>query len=182
MTNTTLPKRGSFPKGPHGETVAQRRERYEQWLIGTAATAKTPDHELHAVLFYRGKTTSVSVSPGAVERKLVAKQPSPGLCAVARCWQCMAGPDEANVQDSITACASSACGLHPVRPYQPAAQARGRAAAKAAIKRYCLECVGGSVNEVRLCPAASCALWAARPYQLAPAGARADDELEGAAC
>ncbi len=165
-----LPPRGSFPKGPRGEAPAQRRERYEQWLIDTAASAKAPDHELHAVLFYRGKNTSVSVSPGSTDRKLVPKQPSPGLCATARCWQCMAGPDEVNVQDEIAACPSNGCGLHPVRPYQVQAQARGRAAAKAAVKRYCLDCAGGSAHEVRHCPAASCAIWAARPYQLAESG------------
>jgi hypothetical protein len=154
--------RGSFPKGSRGEQPAQRRERYEQWLIATAGSAKTPDHELNAVTFYRGLTTSVSAGPGSTQRKIVPKLPSPGLCVTARCWQCVAGPDEPSAQDLIAACRRPQCGLYPVRPYQDTPEKTGRAAAKAAIRAECLDCARGNSNEVRLCHSVTCALWPAR--------------------
>lgn len=162
--------RGNFPKLPRGsapETPAQRRSRYEQWLIDTAAQAKSPDHELHAVQFYRGKTRQVRVAPGSPELKTAPTPPSRRLCITARCWQCSAGPDESNAQAAIAGCYNTRCGLHPVRPYQEGGGSQPAGARKASIRAYCLDCARGNSNEVRLCHAVSCAIWPIRPFQAA---------------
>jgi hypothetical protein len=157
--------RGSFPKGPRNENPLARRERYEQWLIATAGQAKTPDHELSAVAFYRGQTTTAPVSPSSSERKTVPRPPSPGLCIIARCWQCAAGPDESNAQDAIANCRRLKCGLYPVRPYQEQSGRVPRSALRAAIRAECLDCARGNSNEVRLCHSVTCALWPVRTFQ-----------------
>jgi hypothetical protein len=41
----------------------------------------------------------------------------------------------------------------------------GRAAPRAAIKSFCLECVGWQRSEVTLCTAVACPLWAYRPFR-----------------
>ena len=165
--------RGSFPKVPHVETVAQRRDRYERWVLNTRGAQ--PDHELHAIRFYRGQTTMVPVAPGSAERKEVPKAPSPVLCVAARCRQCE-GADDPGVAERIGACGNRRCDLLAVRPHQQRPQQSGRAASRAAIKRYCLACARGSSTEVKLCHAATCALWPIRPFQRAePDHSGADD-------
>lgn len=145
-----LPLRGSFPKGPRGETAAQRRERYEQWVLGTAAPR--PDFEGQSVQFLRARG-----------------KPSLALCIDSRCQQCVAAHDDANGAARIGGCASTACGLHPVRPYQDkGGTLPGR---RDAVYEYCGQCMGGPewrkhyrhvAEEVRQCPVVHCAIWPVR--------------------
>lgn len=43
--------------------------------------------------------------------------------------------------------------------------AKGTASPRAAIKSFCLECVGYARKEVTLCTSVACPLWLYRPYQ-----------------
>jgi len=45
-------------------------------------------------------------------------------------------------------------------------KAMGGKSMKAAIKAFCLECVGWEKEEVRLCTGLACPLWPYRPYRL----------------
>jgi len=170
--------RGNFPKGPRGETVAQRRERYELWVLSTRAPQ--PDYEEQSIQFYRGKQTSVKAAPGfSSERKLIPAKPSRKLCVTSRCWQCEAGHDDANAHLRIGNCRAPGCGLWPVRPYQEYANAPPTKDGsigdyKGAVREYCGQCAGGPnwrkhyqsvAQEVRLCPVVHCAIWPIRPGQ-----------------
>lgn len=160
MSEITLPARGSFPKGPRGETREQRRERYELWVLATRAPL--PDYEGQSIRFYRGKTTDVRTALGSSEFKTVDKTPSRRLCIASACWQCEAGHEDAGGQDRIANCQRVRCGLHTVRPYRESNTATADARRRA-ISAYCLECAGGSYNEVRLCHAVTCPIWPVRP-------------------
>lgn len=161
----TKPQRGSFPKGPTGETIAQRRERYEVWVLSTHS--RLPDYEAQSITFYRGRTKLVPIGLGATEKKEVPAAPSRRLCATSRCWQCQAGDDDPNAADAIGGCRVAKCGLWLVRPYQePAAThaepTAGRGDYIGAIRKHCLDCVGGNLQEVRRCTAPTCALFPVR--------------------
>ena len=56
------------------------------------------------------------------------------------------------------------------RKYRPAylKAAKGTASPRAAIKAFCLECVGWQGAEVDLCTARACPLYAYRPFQCVP--------------
>lgn len=159
----TLPPRGSFPAGPQGETTAHRRERYEAWVLSTHS--RVPDYEVQSIRFYRGRTKSVSAGPGSSLQKEVPAQPSRRLCVASRCWQCVAGDDDANGQDRIAQCASKRCALWPVRPYQTVEA--GRLDYKTAVPAYCRDCMGvaagGSLAAVKDCTVVNCAVFPARP-------------------
>jgi len=167
-----LPPRGSFPKGPRGETREQRRERYELWVLGTRAPQ--PDYEGQSIAFYRGKTTQVRTAPGSPDYKTVDKAPSRRLCINSACWRCEAGHEDSGAQERIAQCSRSRCGLHAVRPYREhnTATADER---RRAVSAYCLECTGGSYQEARLCHSVTCPVWPVRP------GAYADSRPDSAA-
>lgn len=161
----TKPPRGSFPKGLTGETIAQRRERYEVWVLSTHS--RLPDYEAQSITFYRDRTKLVLTRPGAAERKEVPAAPSRRLCATSRCWQCQAGDDDPNAAEAIGRCSVEKCGLWPVRPYQelaatPAEPRAGRGDYIGAIRKHCLDCVGSNLQEVRRCTAPTCALFPVR--------------------
>lgn len=61
------------------------------------------------------------------------------------------------------------------------AEARKRATPLKAIRRKCLDCVGGQVREIRLCPCEHCALW---PYRMGtrPGHSRAIQANDEARC
>lgn len=148
-THNPLPPRGSFPKGPKAETVAQRRQRYELWVLAT--DGGRPDYEVQSVRFYRDKGSA-----------------SLAACETQRCWECVAGNEDANGQSRIAECSNTTCGLWPVRPYQP--KGTPRASRRTAVRAYCSDCVGrpvgGTWKEVQACPSVTCGLWPARPGQL----------------
>lgn len=159
------PERGSFPKGPFGETTAQRRQRYEEWVLGTSG--QLPDIEAQSIAFYRGRTKMVPARPGSTERKEVPAAPSRKLCAASRCRQCEACDDDPNGHLRIANCRVPKCGLWPVRPYQefastPAPLPTGRVDYAGPIRQHCLDCVGGSYLEVKRCTTVTCALFPAR--------------------
>ena len=170
-----LPPRGSFPKGPLGETAAERRERYE--LFVQATHSRAPDYEAQSIKFYRDKTKSVRTGIGEAGSKEVPAAPSRRICATSRCWQCEHGDDDPNGHLRIAGCKVTGCGLWPVRPYQefaqpPAPPKTGQGNYIDAVRTHCLQCMGGKAGptrprhflpEVALCRVVSCALWPVRP-------------------
>ncbi len=50
----------------------------------------------------------------------------------------------------------------------PELRARAKTSRAAAVKLFCLECVGGVRADVRDCTACDCALYPWRPYRLTP--------------
>jgi len=160
-TTKDLPARGSFPKGTRGETVAQRRERYELWVLGTYGGK--PDYEVQSVRFYRSRGAG-----------------SLALCTASRCWQCVAGDDDANGQQRVADCTNRDCGLWRVRPYQ--VKPEQRASRPPAVRAYCSDCVGrvpgGTWKEVEACHAVACAIWPVRPGNWAENAPAQESELE----
>ena len=159
------PPRGSFPKGPPGETTEQRRQRYEQFVL--ASHSREPDYEAQSIRFYRGRTKLVLTRPGAAERKKIPAAPSRKLCATSRCWQCEHGDDDSNGHLRIANCQLTKCGLWVLRRYQefadvPPAPRSGRGDYIGAIRTHCLDCVGGKRSEVPLCSTVTCALFPVR--------------------
>lgn len=169
---TALPPRGNFPHGPRGETREQRRERYEQWVLGTRAPQ--PDYEWQSINFYRGKTRQVRAGLNSAELKTVPAQPSRRLCVNSACWRCEGGGSDANAQERIGNCAAVHCGLHPGRPYQ--VENAGAQSLKAAIRNHCLRCSGESIKEVHLCTSVTCPVWPVRPVSSLASGAEPAEE------
>lgn len=194
--------RGSFPHGPAGEAAQAKRLRYEAWLIGAHAdiiAAQGQDDALeaegddadgqkrHLDPLYRAAV--------AHPRHSAVSRASKKAAIAARCWECLGCDDDFHApagKERIKACASVACELHSVRPYQPEgtivplvpmtqvavnalraddhrAKAMANPGSRAlAIKGYCHSCCGGvrEVNTMRLvrdCAAATCALFEVRP-------------------
>lgn len=166
MSNpNSKPPRGSFPKGPDGETAEKRRERYELWV--TSTHSRQPDLEAQSINFYRGRSKTVPTGLGAKGRKTIPATPSRKLCAASRCWQCEHGNDDPNGHVRIANCSVTKCGLWPVRPYQDLAsditrRTAGRQSYAAAIREHCMQCSGGKTSEVQLCESVTCALFKVR--------------------
>lgn len=163
----TQPPRGNFPSGPAGEDAAQRRERYEQWILATGPAGR-PDYEYASIRFYRDRTKRVRERPGSAEMKTVPATASRRLCATSRCWQCEAGGSDPNAADRILACTVTQCGLWPVRPYRASGD-NGDILHSQAIDLYCRQCMGlvdqkQNVKPViNACSAVTCSIWPVRP-------------------
>lgn len=143
-TAADLPPRGGFPKGPASETTAEKRERYEAWVLGTRGVV--PDREA-----------------AQVRRCRSGAPPSKALAVAGRCMQCEHAEDDVGFKDRISGCKVATCGLWSVRPYRP--DAAGRPSRPAAIRNYCLQCMGSTRNldPIRECRVVVCALWPVRP-------------------
>lgn len=182
--------RGDFPKGPADESAADKRLRYEQWII-----------ETHDEALKRLKVTRFT-DPEYDSIKATNRQWSPQLGDYitsskikdikARCWQCVGIEDDDAVNKAaIAQCSARNCALWSVRPFQPAeekiAYLRSDEVKKRdfddldhlakalanpgnrtqAIKGYCHECKGGGLTykarqAVYDCADANCALWCVR--------------------
>lgn len=182
--------RGSFPKGPPGESGQQRRTRYEGWLQTTRDKAIASREATELDLDPEHDAVMAQPPHGSYTR------PSQKLAIRARCWQCVSGDDDAAGQRRIAECTLRKCPLWSVRPYMPKVTEdkpplppaidmkdvrRGDFAARAvaqpgsralSIKGYCFDCMGGvkEVNTSRriaACNVGHCALWAVRPDDLA---------------
>lgn len=163
--------RGAFPKVAGPEAPAQRRERYEEWLISDGR--RNPEY------------TAVMAQP---DRNPKNEQLSLRLIVRARCYQCENGGSDAGYKERIAACDVRRCALWSVRPYkQPGEKPEalipieqvaygdhhGQALAQPGMRRqaingYCHDCQGGkrelnTMRAVHDCATSDCALWLARP-------------------
>lgn len=168
----------SFPKGPAGEAAAQRRVRYEAWLIANAAPNER-NPELDAVL---AQPNHSDVSRASLKQAVRA-----------RCWQCVHGNDDGGATPRIQNCKVTQCALWSVRPYKHEGEELPKPALKPergdylsialskpglrgpAVSGYCFDCQGGrrQVNVMRAvddCSLATCALWIVRPRMAAKTG------------
>lgn len=181
--------RGAFPKIEEPETIEQKRQRYERWIIDT-------HHELLAT----GKA-------GAKERddayQAVVNHPdhNPSMTHAslrhpidAACWNCVNGDHDFGGSDRIAGCQKTDCALFAFRPYvdergtpekkkfsdEAATElgiGRNNVSAKAAafpgslrlaVRGYCHACCGGGdsldpVREAAACRTVTCSLWRVRP-------------------
>ncbi len=182
--------RGDFPKGPADESAADKRLRYEQWVIETHAALpplkpghrRILDPEFDAIMAQSYRWDDINNFPKTGSKILAIK---------ARCWQCVGEDDEASNIASIAQCTARNCALWSVRPFQPKedkipnlpikevvrvgfkkldflAKALAHPGSRPqAIKGYCHVCKGGesSHNTRRAvfdCADANCALWYCR--------------------
>lgn len=153
------PNRGSFPRSPTPETPDDKRLRFEDWMINTAA-GDTPDPELAAILAQPNRDPAVTSH--SLERIVRA-----------RCWQCVAGNDDDGARERIEQCGVSTCSLHPIRPYrtateEAAAEAGAKMHRRKRVHAHCRDCQGGDrtphvTRAATACTVVSCALWPARP-------------------
>lgn len=153
------PNRGSFPKSTTPETIEQKRERFEAWMIATA-DGDIPDPELAAILAQPGRDTS--------RRKFDYV-----YIVRARCWQCIGGAEDSGARDRIEQCALSSCALHAVRPYRRADEQTGAVLARRPrCAAHCRDCQGGPkggptvARAIAECGVVNCAIWPARPISI----------------
>jgi hypothetical protein len=156
-----ISSRGTFPL-MHGESINERRTRYEAWLIATREGQNT-DPELAAVLSQPNHDPT-----GATVNFSLVKS------IRARCWQCVAGSADAGGIERIRGCGVRKCELWGLRPYQPStAEQPGtepaeRLSKRRCINQYCRGCMGNGrdanvAQAVHNCSAPTCALFPVRP-------------------
>jgi len=112
-----LPPEGSDPAADPSEaaTVQKRRRNRSPARLAAALAAGRAGTAASAARRARGEPEPEHLDPVERARR---KPGSRALAIAAKCWTCMRGDLDSGARGRIRECPSTACGLHPFRPYQ----------------------------------------------------------------